>query len=28
MAKRDKIEGKMQNAVGGINDAVRDVVKK
>jgi uncharacterized protein YjbJ (UPF0337 family) len=26
--KGDKIEGKIQNAVGGVKDAVRDALKK
>ena len=26
--KSDKVEGKVQNAVGGLKDAVRDAVKK
>jgi uncharacterized protein YjbJ (UPF0337 family) len=26
--KADKAEGKMQNAIGGLKDAVRDAVKK
>jgi hypothetical protein len=26
--KADKAEGKVQNAIGGLKDAVRDVVKK
>jgi uncharacterized protein YjbJ (UPF0337 family) len=26
--KADKTEGKMQNAIGGLNDAVRDALKK
>jgi uncharacterized protein YjbJ (UPF0337 family) len=26
--KADKTEGKIQNAVGGLNDAVRDALKK
>ena len=26
--KSDKVEGKVQNAVGGMKDAVRDAVKK
>jgi uncharacterized protein YjbJ (UPF0337 family) len=26
--KADKVVGKIQNAVGGLNDAVRDAVKK
>ena len=26
--KSDKFEGKVQNAVGGVKDAVRDAVKK
>ncbi len=24
----DKVEGKIQNAVGGVNDALREVLKK
>ena len=24
----DKVEGKVQNAIGGLNDAVRDALKK
>jgi len=26
--KSDKAEGKVQNAIGGMNDAVRDALKK
>jgi uncharacterized protein YjbJ (UPF0337 family) len=26
--KADKVEGKVQNAVGGVKDAVRDALKK
>ena len=26
--KADKVEGKIQNAVGGVKDAVRDALKK
>ena len=26
--KSDKVEGKIQNAVGGLKDAVKDAVKK
>ena len=26
--KHDKVVGKIQNAVGGVNDAVRDAAKK
>jgi uncharacterized protein YjbJ (UPF0337 family) len=26
--KADKVEGKIQNAVGGIKDTVREIVKK
>jgi uncharacterized protein YjbJ (UPF0337 family) len=26
--KADKAEGKVQNAIGGVNDAVRDALKK
>ena len=26
--KSDQAEGKIQNAVGGVNDAVRDALKK
>jgi uncharacterized protein YjbJ (UPF0337 family) len=26
--KSDKVEGKIQNAVGGLKDAVRDALKK
>jgi len=26
--KADKLDGKVQNAVGGVNDAVRDALKK
>lgn len=26
--KRDKVEGKVQNAVGGLKDTVRDVLKE
>jgi uncharacterized protein YjbJ (UPF0337 family) len=26
--KSDKVEGKIQNAVGGLKDAVRDVLKE
>ena len=26
--KADKVEGKIQNAVGGIRDAVREIVEK
>jgi uncharacterized protein YjbJ (UPF0337 family) len=26
--KADKVEGKVQNAIGGLNDTVRDALKK
>ena len=26
--KADKVEGKVQNAIGGVKDAVRDTLKK
>ena len=26
--KADKVEGKVQNAIGGVKDAVRDVLKQ
>ncbi len=26
--KRDKVEGKVQNAIGGLKDTVRDALKK
>jgi uncharacterized protein YjbJ (UPF0337 family) len=26
--KADKVEGKVQNAIGGVNDAARDALKK
>jgi uncharacterized protein YjbJ (UPF0337 family) len=26
--KADKVEGKLQNAVGGVKDTVRDALKK
>jgi uncharacterized protein YjbJ (UPF0337 family) len=26
--KADKVEGKVQNAIGGVKDAVRDALKK
>ncbi|MCW2276140.1 CsbD family protein [Rhodoblastus acidophilus] len=26
--QRDKVEGKVQNAAGGVKDAVKDVLKK
>jgi uncharacterized protein YjbJ (UPF0337 family) len=26
--RADKVEGKIQNAIGGLNDAVRDALKK
>jgi hypothetical protein len=26
--RADKVEGKVQNALGGVKDAVRDVLKK
>jgi uncharacterized protein YjbJ (UPF0337 family) len=26
--KSDKVEGKVQNAIGGVKDAVRDALKK
>jgi uncharacterized protein YjbJ (UPF0337 family) len=26
--KADKVEGKVQNAIGGLNDVVRDALKK